>query len=179
MSRWTKEPSVAQEANAAAAGFLRNSYYMMNPESNQSYHEGAIWECWQHQIAALAEIMFADMLGVHGFLPSYNTRKGEPDVGEWEVRYGFSKDDGLPATHLRLVGTVDKLESPYVLLIGGSEKKLKRSAANEYKAIPMTAVGWIWGKDAAVDRYYIGTNQKGKNIYMVPVEDLRSMSELE
>jgi hypothetical protein len=178
MTRWTHEPTIADEARASAVGYLRNERYMLAPEANRSYSEGAIWEEWQHKIGALAEISFAAMMGIENFLPSYNTHKGEPDVGDWEVRYGFSQDNGLPPTHMRFVGSVDTLTSPYVLILGGSEKRFKRSAANDYKAPAMTAVGWTWGNEVAIDKYFSGNNSKGKPVYMIPISDLRSMSEI-
>jgi hypothetical protein len=179
MSRWIYEPTISNEADAAAVGWLRQSAYLATPEANRRYSEGDIWEIWQHSIAALSEIAFAAMMGTPNFIPSYNTHKGEPDFQQWEVRYGFSQDNGLPPTHMRLSGSVDKLTAPYVLLTGGAEKKFKRSAMNDYKSLPLKAEGWIWGHEGATPENFVGENDKGEPMYRVPITSLRSMTELE
>lgn len=171
-------PTVLDEAVATSVGFLRQAPYLAQPERNRNYSEGDIWEAWQHSIAALSEIAFAAMIGYPNFIPSYNTHKSEPDVYGWEVRYGFSQDDGLPPTHMRYSGTIDNNKLPYAFLVGGPEKKFKRSASTNYEGMPITALGWIWGVDAAVPEHYIGDNERGVPQYKVPVSALRPMSEV-
>jgi len=174
----TYTPTVLDEAVATAVGFLRQAPFLAQPERNRNYSEGDIWETWQHNIAALSEIAFAGMMGTPNFIPSVNTHKSEPDYKQWEVRYGFSQENGLPPTHMRYSGTVDNNKLAYVFLVGGPEKKFKRSAMNNYEGIPFTALGWIWGFEAAVQEHYIGDNERGVPQYKVPISSLRPMSEV-
>jgi hypothetical protein len=175
---WSYSASPMNEAVSVAVGFLRQAPYLGKPEMNRNYSEGDIWESWQHDITALAEIAWAGMLGDPNFIPSYNTHKREPDVGSWEVRYGFSNDDGRPPG-LRFSEGIDSLDSPYVLLVGGPEKKMRRSAENGYATPPFYALGWMWGRDCVnPDFEAVYSTNPSRRKFEVPQSYLRSMDEI-
>lgn len=165
------------EAVAAAVGFLRQEPYLAQPERNRNYSEGDIWEIWQHQITSLSEIAFAGMMGNSEFIPSYNTHKREPDYGQWEVRYGFSREDGSVAG-LRFSERVDDPQAPYVLIVGGPEKKMRRSASTGYLTPAFTAIGWMWGHECIAEKFETQLSYPGKRQFLVPPEYLRSMDEI-
>lgn len=176
--KWTYEPSPFNEATATAVGFLRQAPYLAKPESNRNYSEGDIWEEWQHRITALSEIAWAAMyLGDTAFIPTYNTHKGEPDVGDWEVRYAFTRDDGFPGG-LRFSTKVDNLSAPYILLIGGPERRIRRSNINGYATPPFHAVGWMYGMECVRPEFETHYSTPQKPSYEVPIANLRSMDEL-
>ena len=177
MTRWNYGLTPNEEALACNVGYLRQQPYIGSPESNRRFSEGDMWEIWQHTITTMSEIAFARMLGMADFSPSVNTRKGEPDVGSWEVRYKFT-DGGLKEPSLRFSGNVDKLTSPYVLLTGGPEKKIIRSAANGYRTPDFIAHGWCYPNEVLRPEFITG-EENGKPTYSVPISALRSMSELE
>lgn len=177
MTRWAYGLTPTEEALACSVGFLRQQPYLGAPEANRRYSEGDMWETWQHTMTVMSEIAFARMLGMDDFSPSVNTRKGEPDVGIWEVRYRFT-DGGLREPTLRFSGDVDKLNSPYVLLTGGPEKKIIRSAINDYRTPDFIAHGWCYPNEV-LRPDLINGEENGKPTYLVSVSSLRSMSELE
>ena len=177
MSRWNYGLTTREEALACNIGYLRQQPYLGSPEANHRYSEGDMWEIWQHTITTMSEIAFARMLGIEDFSPSVNTRKGEPDVGIWEVRYKFT-EGGLVKPSLRFSGNVDKLTSPYVLLTGGPEKKVIRSAVNEYRTPDFIAHGWCYPNEVLRSEFITG-EENGKPTYSVPLSALRSMSEIE
>jgi hypothetical protein len=175
---WTYEATPHNEAVATSVGFLRQAPYLGQPERNRNYSEGDIWEAWQHQITALAEIAFAGMMGKTDFIPSYNTHKGEPDFDIWEVRYGFSDLDGnVPG--LRFSEGVDSLDAPYVLIVGGPERKMKRSAANNYATPAFTALGWMWAHECVQPQFETMYSNPNRRKFLVPPNKLRSMDEIE
>ena len=173
---WTYEASPTNEAVATAVGFLRQAPYLGRPEMNRNYSEGDIWETWQHNLTALSEIAWAGMLGDPNFIPSYNTHKSEPDVGQWEVRYGFPKDGKIPG--IRFSESVDSPEAPYVLITGGPLEKMRRSAENNYATPPFYALGWIWGRDCVSEEFEKGYSPPGRRKFLVPPHRLRSMEEI-
>lgn len=174
---WTYEATPINEAVATAVGFLRQAPYLGQPERNRNYSEGDIWEAWQHEITTLAEIAFAAMLGNTNFIPSYGTHKQEPDVGQWEVRYGFSDSDGN-IKGLRFSEGVDNPDSPYVLIAGGPERKMRRSASNNYATPPFTALGWMWGHECIRPEFETMYSNPNRRKFLVPVNKLRSMEEV-
>jgi hypothetical protein len=175
---WTYEASPVNEAVATAVGFLRQAPYLGQPERNRNYSEGDIWEAWQHEVTALAEIAWAGMLGDPNFIPSYNTHKGEPDVGQWEVRYSFSKEGSSPG--LRFSEGVDSPDAPYVLLVGGPEHKMRRSASTGYVTPPFTALGWMWGHECIRPEFetMYSNPESTRRKFLVPHTSLRSMEEI-
>lgn len=177
MNRWSTGLTPNEEALAMSIGFARQYPYFGKPEANRRYDEGAIWESHQHAVCAGAEIAWAKMLGIEDFIPTVNTHKGEPDVGQWEVRYKFT-DGGLKEPSLRFSGSVDSYKSPYVLLVGGPEKKVIRSAANGNATPEYVALGWCYPSEVMRPEFISG-DEDGKPTYSVPVSALRSVSELE
>lgn len=176
MEKWHYGLTPREEALACNIGYLRQQPYLGSPEANRRYSEGDMWEIWQHTITVMSEIAFARMLGMEEFSPSVNTHKGEPDVGPWEVRYRFTQG-GLVEPSLRFSGNVDKLTAPYVLLTGGPEKKVIRSAANEYRTPDFVAHGWCYPNEVLKPEFITG-DENGKPTYSIPVSALRPMSEI-
>jgi len=175
-SQWSVGLTPEEESLAMSIGFARQFPYFGKPEANRRYDEGAIYETHQHAVCAGAEIAWAKMLGMEGFIPTHNVYKNEPDVGVWEVRYKFT-GGGSQKPYLRFSGSVDSYKSPYVLLTGGAEIKFKRSNQNGYISPPYTAHGWCNPKDVMIEAYEFGI-EDGKPTYMVPVSALRPMSEI-
>lgn len=178
MSRWSIELTPEEEARACAVGFLRQFKYLATPEANRRFSMGDTDEIRVHSVAAGAEIAWAKMLGVDaGFIPSVNTWKSEPDVGEWEVRWKQT-NGGLTKPSLRFSGSVDSHKAPYVLMIGGPEQGTRRSAANGNMTPPYEALGWCYPNEVMLPQYIAG-EEYGLPTYSVPPSALRSMSELE
>jgi hypothetical protein len=176
MTFWTYSATPQDEALAAEIGYLRQKPFFGQPERNRNYSEGDIWEMWQHSITALSEIAFARMLGMQDFVPTVNTFKGQPDVGEWEVRFKFP-GEVADKPYMRFTG-VDNLNAPYVLLTGGPTEKAKRTKDSGYVTPPFTAVGWIWGRDGMAPQFDITMWLDKRPLFHVPLKSLRSMDEV-
>ena len=170
---WEYCATPQDEAIAAEIGFLRQKPFLGQPERNRNYSEGDIWETWQHSITALSELAFARMLGMQDFVPAVNTFKGQPDVGEWEVRYKFPGSD----VSMRF-SSVDNPDAPYVLLVGGPAEKTRRDPKNGYLCPPFRALGWIWGRDGMTPQYDITLPGDRRQKWRVPTDSLRSMNEI-
>ena len=164
------------EAIAAEIGFLRQKPFLGQPERNRNYSEGDIWEMWQHALTTLSEIAFARMMGMHDFIPTVNTHKSEPDVGIWEVRYGFPKNGQIPG--IRFSENVDNPEAPYVLITGGPLEKTRRTAKDGYVTPPFYAVGWMWGHECVRPEFETMYSTPNRRKFLVPKDSLRSMDEI-
>ena len=178
-SRWKVGLTPREEALAMSIGFARQYPFFGNPEANRRFDEGAIWEAHQHAVTAGAEIAWSKMfLGTYeNFIPSVNTFKQEPDVGDWEVRYKFTRGNSVTPT-LRLSSKIDNDRAPYVLLVGGPETKIQRKKDNGYQTPPYEALGWCYPYQVMISDYISGY-EGGKPTYSIPVSALRSMVELE
>jgi len=117
------------------------------------------------------------MMGDPNFIPSYNTHKGEPDFGQWEIRYGFSKDDGT-ISGLRFSEGVDSPDAPYVLIVGGPERKMRRSSLTGYVTPAFTAMGWMWGHECIRPEFETMYSNPNRRKFLVPTQSLRSMDEI-
>lgn len=173
---WGYRATPQDEALAMEIGFLRQKPYLGQPERNRNYSEGDIWETWQHALTTLSEIAFARMLGMWDFVPTVNTHKTEPDVGIWEVRYGFPKNDVFPG--LRFSEGVDNPDAPYVLLTGGPFEKQRRSPKDDYRTEPFFALGWMWGHECINSQFETMYSTPNRRKFLVPHTSLRSMSEI-
>lgn len=144
------------------------------PERNRNYSEGDIWEAWQHMIAAASELAAARMFGLSDFVPHVNTFKNKLDIPGYEIRYSFTKrDPELPRYSLRYKEGVDDPEQIYILIVGGPEQKVRRSASEGYRTPPFRAIGWAYGRDCAKSEYKA---PYGVGNYSVPVTGLQEMS---
>lgn len=144
------------------------------PERNRNYSEGDIWEAWQHMIAAASELAAARMFGMTDFIPHVNTFKNKLDIPGYEIRYSFTKrDPELPRYSLRYKEGVDDPDQIYILIVGGPEQKVRRSASEGYRTPPFRAIGWAYGRDCAKPEYKA---PYGVGNYSVPVTGLQEMS---
>ena len=146
------------------------------PERNRNYSEGDIWEAWQHMIAAASELAAARMFGLEEFVPHVNTFKNKLDIPGYEVRYSFTKrDPDLPRWGLRYKQSVDNPDEIYILIVGGPEYKVRRSADEGYKTPPFRAIGWMYGYECVKNEFLA---PYGKDNYLVPFDALQDMRKL-
>jgi hypothetical protein len=171
-NQWAYSLTPAEEGVVARIGYERQAVFFGRPEANRNYSEGDVWELWQHAVAAGAELAAARMFGLTDFVPSVNTYKTELDIPNYEIRYCFTPSGNKPHT-LRYRSDIDNPEANYILLIGGLEAKVRRTAENGYKSPPYYAVGWVRGENVK----HIG-RQLSANYYRVESQELNPMAAL-
>jgi hypothetical protein len=165
-----------EEALAARVGYERQLPMLGQPERNRNYSEGDIWETWQHMICAASELAAARMMGLEDFEPHVNTFKNKLDIPGYEIRYSFTKNiPGYPKWSLRYKDGVDDPNEIYILMVGGPEDKVRRSATDGYKAPAFRAVGWLRGAECKDIRFMM---PYGQGNYSVPIAELRDMATL-
>ena len=173
---WIYRLTPQEEAIAARVGYERQLPMLGQPERNRNYSEGDIWETWQHMICAASELAAARMMGLDDFEPHVNTFKSKLDIPGYEIRYSFTKNiPGYPKWALRYKDGVDDPNEIYILMVGGPEDKVRRSAADGYLAPAFRAVGWLYGAECKDIRFMM---PYGKGNYAVPIADLKDMATL-
>ena len=175
-NRWAYSLTPQEEAIAAQVGWERQLPMLGQPERNRNYSEGDIWEAWQHMIAAASELAAARMFGLTDFVPHVNTFKNKLDIPGYEIRYSFTKKDpNQPKFTLRYKDGVDDPDQIYILMVGGPEQKVRRSALDGYVTPPFRAIGWAYGNDCIRPEYKA---PYGVGNYAVPIDGLKEMRNL-
>lgn len=159
---WDYCLNVMEEKLAAQVGWARQSKFLGQPQRNQSFSEGDVWETMQHMIAVGSEIALAKMLGMDDFVPHCDTFKSKSDLpGNLEVRYAFpiGWPDKVNMQRGLRITTRDKDESLYILMSDGLCHKSRRIGP-EWLGNPYHARGWMTGREAKDNGENFDTNTR-------------------